>query len=132
MKSRDSATEVLAVMDGATERPIPTVWRPVFKEIVNAFVAHDYGLSAGVPEVEAVSLATATHIRNYIQNYGATLLELPEEAWESSVCIWMGNHWDALVDLWTQAEGRSDLVLSARVMEAGSGFAFKVHMVYVP
>ena len=59
-------------------------------------------------------------------------MELPEETWDSSVCIWMGVRWDALIDLWTSSEGRSDLVLSLRVSEDGSGFKFDVYMVYVP
>ena len=132
MNERNSGTEVLAAKDGAQERPIPTAWRPVFCDIVSAFVERDYRLKAGVAGVEAVSEDTAAHIQNYIQNYGAILVELPEETWDSSVCIWSGNHWDVLVDLWTQAEGRSDLVLSARVTDIKSGFAFKIHMVYVP
>lgn len=132
MSVRSSSTEVLVVKDGAQERPIPTVWRPVFRDIVNAFAEHDYCLKAGVLGVEPVSADTAAHIRDYIQSYGEILVELPDETWDSSVCIWSGNHWDALVDLWTQAEGRSDLVLSARVTDSNPGFSFKIHMVYVP
>ena len=132
MSDRRSGAEVLAVKDGAQERPIPTTWRPVFRDIVNSFVEHDYCLKAGVSGVEAVSANTAAHIQKCIQNYGASLVELPEETWDSSVCIWSGSHWDVLVDLWTQTEGRSDLVLSARVADVGPGFVFKIHMVYVP
>jgi len=79
-----------------------------------------------------VSSETAEHIEKYIQHYGEELVELPEEAWDSSVCIWMGVRWDALIDLWTSSEGRSDLVLSLRVSEDGGGFKFDVYMVYVP
>jgi hypothetical protein len=132
MRDSNSETEVLAVKDGAQERPIPTVWRPVFCDIVNAFVAHDYRLETGVLGVEKVSEDTAAHIQNYIQGYGEKLVKLPEETWDSSVCIWLGSYWDVLVDLWTQAEGRSDLVLSARVTDTKDGFSFKIYMVYVP
>ena len=132
MSERSSGAEVLAVKDESRERPIPTAWRPVFRDIVNAFVERDYHLRVGVLGVEAVSVDTAVHIENYIQNYGATLVALPEEVWDSSVCIWSGRHWDALVDLWTQAEGRSDLVLSVRVTDINPGFAFRIQMVYVP
>ena len=95
-------------------------------------MGRDYPWSVGVPGVSPVPLETAEHIEKYIQNYGEELVELPEETWDSSVCIWMGDRWDALVDLWTSSEGRSDLVLSLRVSEAGSGFHFDVYMVYVP
>ncbi|MBF6023964.1 DUF7668 domain-containing protein [Lysobacter niastensis] len=113
------------------ERPIPVAWRQTFREIVAAFVAADYRLVTGVPGVEPVSTETATQIHTYISDYGATLVALPEEAWESSVCIWMGSHWDTLIDLWAQEEGRSDLVLQARVTDIPS-FSVKVHLVYVP
>jgi hypothetical protein len=65
-------------------------------------------------------------------DYGETLVELPRETWESSVAQWMGAHWDVLVDLWTEGEGRRDLVLDARVHETESGFRFEVRLVYVP
>jgi hypothetical protein len=132
VSDQNAHAEVVAVRDGSKERPIPTAWRPVLREIVSAFVAGDYRLTAGVPCVEPVSIDSAAHIKNYIEDYGATLIELPEETWHSSVCIWMGSHWDALVDLWTEAEGRSDLVLAMRVSDAKPGFAFTIHMVYVP
>ena len=127
-----SSTEVVAVKDGTQQRPVPTAWRPVFREIVDAFVARDYGLTGSVPGVEPVSTDKASQIREYVDGYGATLAGLSDETWESSVCIWYGTHWDALIDLWTEEEGRSDLVLHAKVSESGSGFSFSVYMVYVP
>ena len=132
MADRKSDAEVLAVKDESRELPIPSAWRPVFRQIVRAFVQHDYRLSAGVPGVPLVTNDTAAHIERYIEDYGETLIELPEETWDSSVCIWQGNRWDALVDLWTRAEGRSDLVLSARIFESDAGFEFHIYMVYVP
>jgi hypothetical protein len=105
VNERTSSVEVMAVKDQSKERPIPVAWRPVFRSVVSAFVERDYRLEVGVSGVKPVSVDTATHIESYIQSYGATLIELPEEAWDSSVCIWMGNHWNALVDLWTEAEG---------------------------
>lgn len=85
-----------------------------------------------MPGVVSVSPEKAEQIEAYIQDYGADLIELPEDAWASSVCIWMGSRWDALIDLWTLSEGRSDLVLSLQVSEAGGGFEYNVYMVYVP
>lgn len=125
-------SQVLAVKDEESERPIPTVWRPVISAIVRAFVSRDYQLSAGVHGVARIPHERADQIGKYIQDYGAELIDLPEETWDSSVCIWVGNRWDALIDLWTLSEGRSDLVLSLEVSEDGSGFKFNVYMVYVP
>lgn len=113
------------------QQPIPTAWRETFREIVAAFAAAEYGLMTAIPGVEPVSVETATQIQRCISDYGATLTALPEETWESSVCIRAGTHWDAIIDLWTREEGRSDLVLHAHVTEV-PGFSVKVHLVYVP
>ncbi len=123
---------VLAIKDTESEHPIPTAWRAVISSVVNAFVRHDYQLNAGVSGVAPVSAKTAEKIRSYIQDYGAELVDLPEETWASSVCSWQGNRWDALIDLWSLSEGRSDLVLSLEVSEDHGGFKFTIYMVYVP
>ena len=132
MTFKNENSEIPAVKDEETERPIPAAWRPTIREIVSAFVRHDYHLAAGIPGVAQIPDETATQIRNYIQGYGATLIDLPDETWKSSSCIWTGRRWDALIDLWTVSEGRSDLELSLRVTEGDGGFLFHIYMVYVP
>lgn len=124
--------EVLPLKDEDEQQPVPTTWRSAFREIVNAFVNRDYRLADRLANVEPVSVDTGKQIQEYIDEYGETLDVLPEETWDSSVCIWMGSEWEVLVDLWTEETGRSDLVLSARVSEITDGFKIKVEMVYVP
>lgn len=118
--------------DKDQERSVPTVWRPIFVDIIDAFMKKNYLLSEGVKSVSVVSNETAKHIKEYIADYGEELTQLPEETWESSVCIWMGTHWDVLIDLWTKGEGASDLVLSAKVSESDRGYIVDIGMVYVP
>jgi len=131
MKNTSHCSEDIALkIEG--EGPIPTAWRETLRAIVGAFVAGDYGLVKGLANVSAVSAETASRIREYLLDYGATLTALPDATWGSSVCIWYGDHWDALVDLWTQEEGQSDLVLHVRVSAANQGFLFQIHLVYVP
>lgn len=132
MQIENTGAAVLAEKDEHNERPIPSAWRSVFRNIVNAFVRQDYRLSSGVCGVAAVSDGTAKQIRDYIEEYGETLSELSDQTWDTSVCIWMGDRWDVLVDLWTISEGRSDLVLSAHVTESDKSFVFHIYMVYVP
>ncbi len=131
MTSDHLTMKVSAVKDGSTQRPIPTAWRPVFSKVVGALAKHDYELKTCPPEVSTTP-NTDTQIRAYIQSYGATLIELPQKSWDSSVCIWYENYWDVLTDLWTQEEGPSDLFLGARVIETDSGYSFQIQMVYVP
>ena len=67
-----------------------------------------------------------------IEEHGAKLVSLPQESWATSVCIWMGDHWVALIDLWTEEEGRSDLVLQVHISEVSSEPIVTVYVVYVP
>ena len=79
------SSEVTPVKD-EVQRPIPTAWRPVLAAVVAAFVRGDYGLRCPVAGVRTVSEETAAQIREYVQDYGARLTALPDEAWQSSVC----------------------------------------------
>jgi hypothetical protein len=124
--------EIPVRKDAEREGPIPSAWRPVLSRIVEALADHDYCLNVSVAGVAPVSAKTAEQIRCYIQNYGATLTALPDEVWNTSVCIWMGDHWDALIDLWTDEEGSSDLVLQVRISESDGAYVVDLHMVYVP
>lgn len=132
MQEHDPNADIPVVRDADDEHPIPSAWRPVLADIVAAFASHDYRLEQGIPGVAPVSDATATQIREAVEDYGDALTALPEAAWETSVCIWTGDHWDALVDLWTEDEGASDLALQVRVVETDGEYVFSVHMVYVP
>ena len=114
------------------ELPIPHVWRPIFKSIVKAFVKRDYGLSAGIEYVNPVSNDTMEQIKDYIDDYGEELIDLPEETWDTSVYICYGDYWSVMVDLFTKDEGLSDLVLNVEVREANGGYSVEIDSVYVP
>ena len=101
-------------------------------EVVHCLVRGDYSLEAGVSGVVPIPAETAQQIRSYIADYGATLIDLPQDTWQSSVAQWYGTHWDVLVDLWTAEEGPSDLVLGGRISETDTGPRLTVNMVYVP
>ena len=132
MRPDNENNEVSVTKDAHNEGPIPSAWRPVLTSIVDAFVRGDYELKDGLPGVAPISEETAAQVREYIEDYGAKLIELPPQSWDTSVCIWMGDRWDALVDLWAEDEGRSDLVLQVDVSEADSGYVVAIFMVYVP
>jgi hypothetical protein len=121
-----------AIKDEDAEHPIAGVWRPMLCEVVRSLVEGDYDLAKGIAGVEPVSAATAGQIRAYLTEYGATLVELTDDTWQTSVAQWMGTHWEILVDLWTVEEGRSDLVLAGKVAETNAGPRLTISMVYVP
>jgi hypothetical protein len=132
MRAGNDNNEVPVTKDADNEGPIPSAWRPVLKTIVDAFAREDYALKDGLSGAAPVSAETARQVREYIEDYGAKLIELPPQSWDTSVCIWTGDHWDALIDLRTEDEGRSDLVLEVDVSEVGSEYLVTVYMVYVP
>ncbi len=125
-------TEFAVIKECEHEQPIPSSWRPTFVRIVTALANADYKSLNQIEGVLEVSNETASQIEAYIADYGCTLIELPPETWETSVCIFMGSYWSVLIDLWTKEEGASDLVLSARVFEVDDGYSIRIDLVYVP
>lgn len=114
------------------ELPIPHIWRPVLKAIVNAFINQDYNLSSEIKSVNPISSETAEQIKEYIEDYGEELIELPAETWDSSVYISYGDYWNILIDLYTKDEGLSDLVLNAEIREENNEYLVDIKLVYVP
>lgn len=112
------------------QRPVATKWRPTISRIVDDLVEGKYPTT--VAGVRPVGAKVQTAIREYVEDYGETLAPLPEEAWPDSVCQWLGTHWEAFVDLWTEEAGRSDMVLSLRIFEEGEDFEVEVRGVHVP
>ena len=85
-----------------------------------------------LPQVKLQLPGTWDDIQASIEDYGDRLVALPGAAWDSSVHIWSGEYWDVLVDLYTEEEGASDLVLKVRIYEASDGYQYVVDMAYVP
>ncbi|MBO6730091.1 MAG: hypothetical protein JJ884_09270 [Maricaulis sp.] len=124
-------SDVPVVRDFDRELPVPTIWRAALADLANS-------LALSAPEIKAVTMRLKPvlpddmrRISTNIQDYGCSLVPLPEASWETSVCRWLGGHWEVLVDLFTDAEGRSDLVMHVTVAEQ-DGFLVSLHDVYVP
>ena len=111
---------------------IPTVWRETFVKIVNSFVEKDYQLIREVNHVVPLSVDEASEIEANICDYGEALICLPSDAWNTSVCQWMCGYWEVIIDLYTEGEGASDLILSAKVYEKDDFYLFEVQSVHVP
>lgn len=123
----------MAIRDPDSSHPVPEEWRTSFEDVVRCFVDGDYRLSSLGDRIEPVAPKTSKQISEYIEDYGETLVPLPPEVWDVAVAMWQGNDtWEVLVDLWTEAEGRSDLVLHAYVEQKGDEPSIRLHLVYVP
>jgi hypothetical protein len=118
---------------GVGTQPIPDAWRSLLREVVSAFMRGDFGLSNGISRVRPVAARSAARARDYVADYGETLVELPEAAWLTSFAQRVTDRrWDVYVDLWTAESGRSDMVLSGIFDGPGPEAAFSFHLIYVP
>lgn len=108
---------------------MPLVWRAMLKAIVDALARREEPV---LPQVQLELPGTWDDIQENIEDYGDRLVSLPDASWDSSVHIWSGEYGDVLVDLYTEEEGASDLVLKVRVYEAADGYRYEVDMAYVP
>lgn len=116
--------------DDQEETAVPTAWRSVIHDIVESVRNKRFEeKSIGVVDV---SFDDAAQIEDTITSYGCTLIELPDAAWDSSVCRWTGTYWQLLVDLYTAEEGQSDLVLFVNVHESSGKYVFTVDSMHVP
>jgi hypothetical protein len=131
-KSEIMGESIPVSKDSQHQQFVPSAWRNTFHQIVEAFKEGDFTLTRAIAGVRPIKASDAKGIADNIEDYGAQLVSLPEETWQTSVCLWMETHWDVIVDLYTLEEGCSDLVLHVRVDEVSSGYIFDVHFVYVP
>jgi hypothetical protein len=114
--------------------PVPERWRPALAWVVDRLVAGDYGGLARDGFVPHVSGSDDTGIGYWIEQYPATLMSLPEEAWagaERGRCVDDPDWWWVVVELWTVEEGRSDLSMEATVRERDAELQIALQNVHV-
>ncbi|MBC9229050.1 hypothetical protein HI850_006865 [bacterium SPL81] len=125
-------TDVPVVYDKETASQVPTVWRETLLKIVEAFKNNDLSAISRIEGVQSIELENFQEIAENITDYGETLVSLPDETWKTSQALWMGFCWDVILDLFTEREGRSDLILSIRVFETDGVFEYSIQDIYVP
>ena len=68
----------------------------------------------------------AFHIKDAIDEYGKTLAQPPQDAYENLDIIEIENttpkKWSVRFDLWTEEEGRSDLSIELTLIDATGDF----------
>ncbi|CAD9196341.1 DUF7668 domain-containing protein [Acinetobacter bohemicus] len=119
--------------DAEFQSPIPSIWRDCIIQIIEAFKDKDLARLNTLPYVQSIDLAYAAEIAENIDAYGAHLMSLAEEAWHTSVCLYMESEsWQAIIDLFTVEEGRSDLILDLFIVKKENQFIFQINNIYVP
>lgn len=117
-----------------SDDPVPERWRPILGAIVHRLVAGDYTGLAADGLLAFTTDPTDDSIGHWIEDYPATLVELPDEAWAYSEHFPEAEQpgaWSVFIDLWTAEEGHSDLTLEATVWDDGTDVVVKVHNVHV-
>lgn len=118
---------------GTVGDPFPERWRPIVTEVVHRLVLGDYAGLYRDGFISPNSDPAEGGVGYWIEDYPATLVDLPPEAWLH--CGWIlmadGTHWAILVDLWTAEEGRSDLTMEAKLWDDGSTVSVVIDDVHV-
>jgi glucose uptake protein GlcU len=126
-------SEIIPILkDEHNQQPIPTAWRSTLFHIVEGLKVSNFDQVQNIEGIRPISAQDTDRISRSIQLYGAQLISLPDETWNTSVCQWMIGYWDVLVDLYTIEEHSSDLALALRVYEDGQKFCYEIRSVYVP
>ncbi|WP_247687032.1 DUF7668 domain-containing protein [Pseudoalteromonas luteoviolacea] len=124
--------KVSVVKDEYHQQKIPSIWRKTFEQIIESFVNQDYNLNEAIDSVGSISDSLASYIKENIEEFDETLVSLPQETWDTSVCQWMESYWEVLIDLYTLESGLCDLVLSIRVYERSESYYFEVQSLHIP
>ena len=114
------------------EHPVPEIWRSKFSDIAAGLAIGDYRLdNSPIDGLEPIDTITANRMAENVAAYGGQLTSLSDATWSTSVCRWMGDHWQVLVDLSTTTEPVSDLTLHAKVFDADCS-RIRIVSVHVP
>ena len=106
---------------------IPKKLIPALKDVVHDLVVGNFA------KLEADGRAgrlTASELRQVLEDYGRTFIDLPDEAFEvGGGAVPLANEeetWGVDLDLWTAEEGQSDLTLTMTVRNTDKGIVIEI------
>lgn len=111
---------------------IPSIWKKTLVEIIESLKNKDILRLNSIKDVEQIDILHAQDIFNNVDDYGITLISIPNESWNTSVCQYFGGGWNIYIDLYAKEAGLSDLIMSANVFEVNKEFIFRLDNIYVP
>ena len=121
------------MVEGPSSIPVPTRFRPSISRVVARLAAGDYeGLRRDGTQAHP-DADLSMWIRDYGRD-GATLIPLPDEAWDSAEAFELDDEpgtWQVVIDLWTEEEGRSDLSMEALVIDDETDPLVRVNDIHV-
>jgi hypothetical protein len=113
------------------DEPVPPRFRPVIASVVSRLASGDFDgirrdgfLRYDVPDNDFAM---------YVREYPATLVPLPDQAWEHADVVPLddGSGWAVTVDLWSREEGRSDLSLEGTLHDTERGPRLLIDNIHV-
>lgn len=124
-----------------SKTPIPLPLRPALAQVVDRVAAGDFEALKASGADPYPDSDLGLWIREYgrpsesTEQGGATLISLPDEAWEYAEVIYEDpgppRRWGVVIDLWTVEEGRSDLSMEADVVETSTGLRVLILNIHV-
>ncbi len=126
------ATHVPIIKDPLGEHLVPSAWRKALETAVDAIAAGDFGAVSKIDGFVPIAMEDVAAIKEIVADYGSGLVCLPQSSWDTSVCSWQGSYWQLLVDLSTEDESPSDLVMFVRATEISDYYGFEITSVHVP
>lgn len=112
------------------ELPVPTIWRESISRIVDDIAE----MSRERIIRRSYSNENWQYRKNILSNvisYGAELDFATDSIWEYSRYIWSIDHWEVLVDLFSNRQ-ITDLVLFLHVTIVNESYVFEIDSVHVP
>lgn len=110
---------------------VPSDLIPVLKELVHELVIRNY---TGLESDGRAGRLTAKELERTIAQYGRTLAEIPDGAFEASQAYPIKGDeasWAIDLDLWTTEEGKSDLTLLVTAHTAPDRIAVEIDDLHV-
>ena len=99
---------------------VPKFLRPAIRDVVHELTAGNYEL---LERDGRTGRLTASEVRDAIQEYGRTLIDLPAVAFDEGGDSFQINNsrWAVDQDLWTAEDGHSDLTLELDAVVTADG-----------
>jgi hypothetical protein len=110
---------------------IPSALIASLRDLVNQLIAGNY---IGLEADGRIGRLTAEEVAKAIERYGAKLVEIPEEAYNSAEVYELEGQegaWAIDLNLWTQDEGQSDLTLSVTAYATPKGVVIEIDDIHV-
>lgn len=116
---------MVARVHADSEGPEPSGWASALRDVAVLFAQGNFGLEHAAEHVGQLAPAIARQVAQRLEGRAATLVPNPNEM-EVPYTDWLGDCWLARFPLWVAGPTENELVLFARVTQAGGTLSCEV------